>query len=119
MVKLKTVTTDGIHRGTCEEFLEWEIKAASHDRKGKYEVTPNSAVFKRLEPEYRQPTLICLISQAFNHAGCQPLNLSYVINVLFQVRCSRLNGILKVTTNKSTIKRAEYVRGEVDERSLD
>ncbi len=68
----------------------WEIKAASHDRKGKYEVAPKSAVFKRLEPEYRQTTLICLFSQAYNHAGCQPLNLFDIINVLFQVRCSRL-----------------------------
>ncbi len=53
MVKLKTMTTEGIHGGTCEEFLEWEIKAVSHDRTGKYEVAPKSAVFKGLEPEYR------------------------------------------------------------------
>ncbi len=46
-------TMEVVEKMTCEKFLEWEIKAASHYRKGKYEVAPKSAVFKSFETENR------------------------------------------------------------------
>ncbi len=33
IVRLYTETAEVDHRGTCENVLEWEIKAVSHDRK--------------------------------------------------------------------------------------